>query len=150
MLPLNTNSLPVASASPSTTVAVAPKLPFSPIRVLPNSLVMVSGTLPFVSPGVLKEGSIEEMTAQIFENVKKVLEGVNLTLADIVDVTILMIDLKNDYAAMNKAYAKALEGIELLPTRMAYGVSELPFGAKIEMKCTAYKTDLVSIVTKKQ
>lgn len=111
-------------------------LPFSPIRILGDT-AYISGTLPIdPATGKLREGTIDELTQQIFENIQRVLASEGLSLNDIVKTTVLLTDIK-DFAEMNRAYARILAGNEILPARSTIGVAALPLGSRIEIECIA-------------
>ncbi len=112
------------------------KLPFSPIRILGDT-AYISGTLPIdPATGKLKEGTIEELTHQIFVNIRTVLANEGLSLNDIVKTTVMLTDIK-DFAEMNRAYSRILRGNEILPARSTIGVAALPLGSRIEIECIA-------------
>ena len=58
--------------------------------------VFVSGQIP-IDPQTQKivEANIEKQTVQVLENLKKILESINLTLSDVVKTTVFLNDLKN-------------------------------------------------------
>ena len=74
--------------------------------VLSGEFVFVSGQIP-LDPKTSKivEGGIKEQTVQVLENIKHVLESVDLTLDDVVKTSVFLADL-GDFQAFNKVYAK--------------------------------------------
>jgi enamine deaminase RidA (YjgF/YER057c/UK114 family) len=60
-------------------------------------LIFVSGQVPLDPGGALVgAGDIEAQTAQVFENLRTVLEGVGAGFADIVKLTTFVVGLDND------------------------------------------------------
>ncbi len=114
--------------------AAAPKLPFSSIRIAGDT-AYVAGTS--AAPGKAKQGSIEDLTQQVIENIQAILATEKLTLNDVVKTTVFLTDM-NDFQAMSKVYAKMFAGNSQYPARTTIGVQSLPFGAPIEIECIAY------------
>jgi 2-iminobutanoate/2-iminopropanoate deaminase len=110
-------------------------LPFSP-GVVSNGLLFVSGQLgtdPKTSK--LVEGGIEAETAQVIQNVKRVLEAAGASLDDVVSVTVYMSNL-DEFGKMNAVYKQHFkEGT--YPARTTVGVAKLVYGAAVEMTMTA-------------
>jgi 2-iminobutanoate/2-iminopropanoate deaminase len=110
-------------------------LPFSP-GVVSNGLLFVSGQLG-TNPqtGKLVEGGVEAETAQVIQNVRRVLEAAGASLNDVVSVTVYMSNL-DDFAKMNAVYKQQFrEGT--YPARTTIGVAKLVYGAAVEMTMTA-------------
>jgi 2-iminobutanoate/2-iminopropanoate deaminase len=83
--------------------------------------------------GKLVEG-VEKQTEQAFKNISYVLNEENLTLNDIVKVTVLLDDI-DDFATVNKVYAEQFE--EPYPARSAFAVQSLPLGGLVEIEVIA-------------
>lgn len=85
----------------------APK-PIGPYSqaVIVGNLVFISGQIP-IDPRTSKiiKGGIEEQTIQVLENMKKILESIELTLTNVVKVSIFLSDL-NLFQSFNKVYTK--------------------------------------------
>ena len=103
--------------------------------VIAGGVCYLSGMIP-VDPatGSLASGGIEEQARQVFENMKAVLEEMDLSMADILKTTVFLTDL-NDFGAVNEIYA-AYFGPDY-PARSCVQVSALPMGAKIEVEAVA-------------
>ncbi|PVX24038.1 MAG: hypothetical protein CW716_10905 [Candidatus Bathyarchaeum sp.] len=74
-----------------------------------GGFVFVSGQIP-IDPTTQKvvEGDIEKQTVQVMENLKNILENINLTLSDVVKTTVFLSDLGN-FKRFNNVYAKYFE-----------------------------------------
>jgi 2-aminomuconate deaminase len=93
-------------------------------------------------PGVTldKEGNIssyniEEQCHSVFQNVKLILEASGARWEDMVDVTVFLTNMKNDFAVFNKIYAEYFKSNQ--PCRTTVEVNELPTPIAIELKCIA-------------
>jgi len=81
---------------------------------------------------------IEEQTKSTIENIKIVLEHAGSRLEDVVDVTVFLTDMKNDFQRFNKIYGEFFEKIG--PTRTTVEVRSLPTPIAVELKVIAYRT----------
>ena len=80
---------------------------------------------------------IQIQTRAVIENIEDVLESMDCTLADIVDVTTFLVNM-NDFGGYNEVYAKYFSKIR--PARTTVAVHQLPHPhLVIEIKATAYK-----------
>ncbi len=71
---------------------------------------------------------IKEQTISTLENIKKIVEAAGGTVANIVNITVFLKDMKN-FGKMNRAYRKFFEdnGVtEKFPARTTIEVSDLP------------------------
>lgn len=103
--------------------------------VISDGICYLSGMIP-VDPatGKLAGEDIGGQARQVFENVKTVLEEMDLSTADILKTTVFLTDL-GDFGAVNEIYA-AYFGPDY-PARSCVQVSALPMGARIEMEAVA-------------
>lgn len=85
--------------------------------------------------GKLVAHDIEAQCRQVFANVRAVLEASGARWQDLVDVTVFLTDIDNDFAAYNRLYAEAFEGVDCCRTTL--GISALPTPIHIELKCIA-------------
>jgi 2-aminomuconate deaminase len=77
----------------------------------------------------------------VFENVRLVLEDAGATWNDIVDVTVFLTNMKNDFPIYNKLYAEYFAGEgKPNPTRTTAQVTALPTPIAIELKVIAALT----------
>ena len=88
-------------------------------------------------PGLLPGGGhdIEVQTRACIENVKVILEEAGSSLEKVLDVSVYLTDMKNDFARFNAVYAEYFGTIQ--PTRTTVGVDSLPTPISVEMKVIA-------------
>ena len=74
--------------------------------VICDDLIFISGQIP-INPQTQKiiQGGIETQTVQVLENLKNILESINLTLDNVVKTTVLLTDL-DDFKLFNQVYSK--------------------------------------------
>lgn len=96
--------------------------------------VFVTGQMP-TDPddpdAPLPEG-IAAQTARVMENLKIVLDGIGLSLANVTFARVYITHFERDYAAMNDAYQSCFEPGKL-PGRTCVGVTGLAVGALVEI-----------------
>jgi 2-iminobutanoate/2-iminopropanoate deaminase len=115
----------------------------APFQGAPYSQGVVHGDLVFVSgqlgvdpdSGDVVEGGIEAQTERTMENVSAVLEAAGSNLANVLQVSIFLVDL-GDFAAMNEVYAKYV-GPDF-PARATVQIGALPSGARVEIAVVAH------------
>ena len=78
---------------------------------------------------------IEAECHQVFANVKDVLDASGSSWDKIIDVTVFLTDMKNDFEKYNKIYKDYFE--EVLPCRTTVEVKSLPSPISIELKVIA-------------
>ncbi len=82
---------------------------------------------------------IQIQTRAVIENIEDVLESMDCTLADIVDVTTFLVNM-NDFGGYNEVYAEHFS--KSRPARTTVAVHQLPHPhLVIEIKATAYKPE---------
>ncbi|PZR41766.1 MAG: 2-aminomuconate deaminase [Azospira oryzae] len=93
-------------------------------------------------PGVTLDGNgnviaydIEQQCRSVFENVKLILEASGATWESLVDVTVFLTNMKNDFPIYNKIYAEYFQTNQ--PCRTTVEVLSLPTPIAIELKCIA-------------
>ncbi|AZZ59929.1 RidA family protein [Oenococcus sp. UCMA 16435] len=86
--------------------------------------------------GTLVSSDVEPQAKQALENVKAIVTAAGLDVADIVKVTVFMVNI-NDFGKINEIYAAFFEGASLLPARSAVGVQALPASATVEIEALA-------------
>ncbi len=87
--------------------------------------------------GTLIEGGITEQTERVCENLRAVLNVVDLTLTDVVKTTVFLQSMA-DFAAMNEVYARHFAPENYVPpARSTVQVAALPKGALVEIECIA-------------
>ena len=104
--------------------------------ILIDGLLFISGQIPIdPSTGKLIDGTFEEKTRRVLENVKAIIEAAGGTLDDVVKVTVYLKDI-GKFSDFNKVYSEYFKGVP--PARVVVEVSNLPLGADLEMEAIAY------------
>jgi 2-aminomuconate deaminase len=123
-----------------------------PMGLYPNSrrvgnLLFLSGVGPRVKgskeiPGVvlsemgeIVSKDIELQCHSVFNNVKIILEESGSSWENIVDVTVFLTDMKNDFKKYNALYAEYFKSV--MPCRTTVEVNCLPSPIAIELKVIA-------------
>jgi len=74
--------------------------------VISGDFVFISGQIPLdPKSSKIVEGRIETQTVQVLENLKSILESIDLTLDDVVKTSVFLSDL-NDFQAFNMVYSR--------------------------------------------
>jgi 2-aminomuconate deaminase len=79
--------------------------------------------------------SIETQCRSVFQNVRYILEDAGSAWDRIVDVTVFLTNMKDDFAVYNKMYAEHFADNQ--PCRTTIGISSLPTPIAIELKVIA-------------
>lgn len=109
--------------------------PYSP-AIRAGAFLFISGQIPLDPQGIgLLSGPIEAQTQRCLEQIGEILTAAGGSLADLVKVTIYLVNM-SDFDAVNRAYA-AYFGAEP-PARACIGIAALPKGAPIEIEAIAY------------
>lgn len=116
--------------------APAPIGPYSQ-AVLVNDTLYVSGQIP-MNPmtGELVNGSIEDLTDRVMNNIGNLLNEADMDYSNIVKCSIFLKDM-GQFSAVNEVYAKFFD--ELPPARETVQVSMLPKDVDIEISCIAVR-----------
>src|ERR671912_1878573 len=85
--------------------------------------------------GNIKSYNIEQQCHAVFENVKLILEASGSSWENLVDVTVFLTDIKNDFSVFNKIYGEYFKSNQ--PSRTTIEVNALPTPIAIELKCIA-------------
>jgi 2-iminobutanoate/2-iminopropanoate deaminase len=103
--------------------------------IVSGDLLFVSGQIPLVAEtGKLREGSIEDQTRQVLDNLAAILAAADASLDDIVKTTIYLTDL-GDFATVNGVYGTYFR--DSPPARATVQVAALPLGAAVEIDAIA-------------
>jgi 2-iminobutanoate/2-iminopropanoate deaminase len=116
---------------------MSPRRPYSHWRRA-GDFVIISGqlgVLPDKETITFVEGSAPDQLRQALVNAKHVLEEGGATLGDVVKATLFVLDM-GDFAALNDVWLEAFS--DPLPTRSAFAVAQLPYGALAEVELWAY------------
>ena len=88
--------------------------------------------------GEIVSYDIEAQCHAVFENVRLVLEDAGGSWNDIIDVTVFLTDMKNDFPIYNRIYPQYFAGAgKPNPTRTTVEVGALPTPIAIELKVIA-------------
>lgn len=94
-------------------------------------------------PGVTIDGGgdivsydIEIQCRSCFDNVRSVIEDAGARWEDIVDVTVFLTDMENDFETFNRVYGEYFG--ETRPCRTTVEVGALPTPIAVELKVTAH------------
>ncbi len=104
---------------------VGPRKPNS--KKIPGSVIDAKGEI--------LSYDIEKQCHAVFENVKTILEDSGSSWDNLVDVTVYLTNMKNDFHIYNRIYADYFS--DNLPCRTTVEVSSLPTPIAIELKCIA-------------
>lgn len=80
---------------------------------------------------------IETQTRSTIENIRQVLEDAGARLEDVVDVSVFLTNMKDDFKTFNKVYGEYFAAIG--PTRTTVEVLSLPTPIAVELKVIAHK-----------
>lgn len=78
---------------------------------------------------------IEKQCHSVFQNVRYILEDAGSSWDNLVDVTVFLTNMKDDFAAYNKLYAEYFKDNQ--PCRTTVEINKLPTPIAIELKCIA-------------
>jgi len=87
------------------------------------------------SKGVPQEYSIEKQTQAVIENIKLILEESGSSLEKVRDITVFLVNMKEDFSGFNKIYNGIFDKIS--PTRTTLEVGALPTPIAVEFKVIA-------------
>jgi len=113
----------------------------APAAIGPYSQAVIAGGLVYTSGQIaidpksqeFKDGTVEEQTLQVLENLRNVLEEAGSSMNNAVKVTVYLSDM-DDFAAVNEIYGKYFTK---KPARSTVAVKTLPKNAKVEIDCIA-------------
>jgi 2-iminobutanoate/2-iminopropanoate deaminase len=122
-------------------------LPDAPKPVAPYSHAVEAGGFVFVTGQLATDPTddslpippgIEAQTYKVMDNLKRVLKGCGLTLADVVCVRIFLTDFNRDYARMNEIFSTYFAD-DRRPARTTVGATALARGGIIEIDMIAVR-----------
>ncbi len=113
-----------------------PRGPYSP-AVRAGDFLFVSGQGP-IDPASdqFSYGDIKHETRVTLNNIKRILEGCGATMADVVKVSVFLLDGR-DFAAMNDVYTEFFGNAK--PARTTVEVKFANPRMKVEIDCIAYR-----------
>ncbi len=112
-----------------------------------GNLLFLSGVGPRLPgsgeiPGLIQDDDgdivshdIEAECASVFRNVRRIVEDAGAKWEDVVDVTVFLTNMKDDFPTFNRMYAEAFA--DCRPTRTTMEVNCLPTPIAIELKVIA-------------
>ena len=109
--------------------------PFSQ-AIKTDNFVFTSGQIYLTTEGKLLEGSIEEKTHQVLNNLKNILEEAGCSFENVVKTTIYVTDM-SVYGKINEVYGGYFK--EPFPAREVVCVQALPLVAEVEISMIAIK-----------
>lgn len=89
--------------------------------------------------GKITHYDIEQQCHAVFANIKYILEASGSSWDKLVDVTVFLTNMKNDFATFNRIYGEYFK--ENQPCRTTVEVNALPTPIAIELKCIALCSD---------
>ncbi len=103
--------------------------------IIANGFVFTSGQFP-INPisGKIEQFDLPSQVRQVLQNIQAVLEAAGTQLANIVKLTVFMVDL-SDFAKLNEVFLEFFP--EKQPARSAAQVSRLPLNALVEIEAVA-------------
>ncbi len=116
----------------------------APAAIGPYSQAVQVGNFLFVAgqlgldptTGEMVPGGVQAEARQALSNASAILEAAGFTLADTVQVQVLLADMA-DFTAMNEVYATFFP--DAPPARAAFAAAALPRGGRVEVVVTAGK-----------
>ena len=87
--------------------------------------------------GSLASYDVVAQCHSVFANVRAVLEASGARWDDLVDVTVYLTDMANDFRAYNVVWAEYFPDAARAPCRTTLGITALPTPIAIELKCLA-------------
>jgi len=116
--------------------------PAAPAAIGPYSQAIVAGGLVYTAGQIalvpatmqLVEGDVAVQTAQVFANLKAVLQAAGTGLDRVVKATVYLADMA-DFPAMNEVYAREFDAHR--PARSTVAARMLPKNARVEIDLIA-------------
>jgi 2-iminobutanoate/2-iminopropanoate deaminase len=97
-------------------------------------LIFISGQIGLDPKNMQMAEGCQAQAAQIFENMKAILQAADANLADVIKLTIFLTNL-NDFELVNNLMRQIFEAP--FPARSTIEVSKLPRGALVEIEAIA-------------
>jgi 2-aminomuconate deaminase len=86
--------------------------------------------------GDIIEYDIEAQCHSVFRNIRYILEDANASWDNIIDVTVFLTNMKDDFPTYNRLYAEYFKDNQ--PCRTTLEIKSLPTPIAIELKVTAW------------
>ncbi len=101
-----------------------------------ENMIFTSGQIALLEDGRFLEGTIEEQTKQVLQNLTAVLEAAGSSLSKVIKTTIFLTNM-DDFQAVNGVYGTFFS--EHKPARSTVAVKALPRNALVEIEVIASK-----------
>ncbi|KAI9636865.1 putative Brt1 [Dioszegia hungarica] len=112
-------------------------LPIYSQAVRAGNYVYTSGSVGMTKEMKMVEGTVQDRTRQVIQNLEAVLKGAGMTLANVVKANIYLSNLSRDFDAINEVYKEMMPDPK--PARTCVGVAQLPAGGTdVEIEFVAY------------
>jgi 2-aminomuconate deaminase len=86
--------------------------------------------------GSIESYDIEAQTRSVFDNVRMILEDAGASWESLVDVTVYLTNIRDDFATYNRLWAEYFPNDP--PCRTTVEITALPTPIAIELKCIAH------------
>ncbi|MFO7546427.1 MAG: RidA family protein [Trueperaceae bacterium] len=100
--------------------------------------IFVSGQVPRTPEGTVVAGGVAAQTERVLDNIEAVLNEAGATMADVVKTTVILPQVKRDFAAMNEIYARRFPDPK--PSRTTLG-ADLAIDILVEIEAIAIVDD---------
>lgn len=107
--------------------------PLAPALKVGNT-IFISGQVPRTPEGKVVEGDVRAQTEQVLDNIETLLKEAGASMADVVKTTVILPQVKRDFAAMNEVYASRFPDPK--PSRTTMG-AELAIDILVEIEAVA-------------
>ena len=91
--------------------------------------------VPLAENGKVASYNIEEQCHSVFQNIRFILEASGSSWDNLIDVTVFLTNMKDDFKTYNKIYAEYFKDNQ--PCRTTVEINCLPTPIAIELKCIA-------------
>ena len=95
--------------------------------------------------GKIKSYDIEAQCHSVFQNIRLILEASNASWMDLIDVTVYLTNMDDDFSTYNRIYAEYFADNQ--PCRTTVEINKLPTPIAIELKCIAAISNAASTNT---
>ncbi len=117
--------------------------PFAPAPIGPYSQAVQKGDMLYTSgqialdpaTGSLIQGTVQDETEQVMENLKAVLHAAGMTFKNVLKTSIFIVDM-NDFSLINEVYSNYIDDATA-PARETVEVANLPKFVKVEISMIA-------------
>ena len=90
-----------------------------------------------INPDFTPHGDFEDQIEKIGLDIKTLLVACGLTFNDVYSATIMLAGNMEHYMKLNWHWRGLFAGVEIMPRRKVFAVTELPFGCAVEIEFDA-------------